>query len=55
MHDFSGQVALITGAAGNPGIATAKAFASAGTALALLDHDQQRLRMSLIHSNTLRF
>jgi len=55
MHDFSGQAALITGAAGNPGVATARAFASAGAALALLDHDQQRLRVLLAHGKPLRF
>lgn len=37
MQNFNGQVALITGAAGNLGAATAQAFAQAGATLILVD------------------
>jgi len=36
-YDFSGQVALVTGAASGMGLAAAKAFAAAGAAVALAD------------------
>jgi NAD(P)-dependent dehydrogenase (short-subunit alcohol dehydrogenase family) len=42
-YDFSGQVALITGAASGLGRATAKAFAESGAALVLVDRDQKKL------------
>jgi NAD(P)-dependent dehydrogenase (short-subunit alcohol dehydrogenase family) len=42
-YDFSGQVALITGAASGLGRATAKAFAESGVALVLVDRDQKKL------------
>lgn len=45
MHSFDGQVAIITGAAGNLGQATAQAFAAAGARLALVDRDQLALEM----------
>ena len=35
--DFSGKVALVTGAASGMGLATARAFAEAGAAVALAD------------------
>ena len=35
--DFSGKVALVTGAASGMGLATAQAFAEAGAAVALAD------------------
>lgn len=42
--DFQGKNCLITGAAGNLGRAVAAAFASAGAALTLLDHDDGKLQ-----------
>jgi NAD(P)-dependent dehydrogenase (short-subunit alcohol dehydrogenase family) len=42
-YDFSGQVALITGAASGLGRATAEAFAESGAALVLVDRDQKKL------------
>jgi len=40
--DFAGQVATITGAAGNLGAAVARAFRSAGAKLALIDLSSER-------------
>src|SRR5262245_16235207 len=40
--DFSGQVAIVTGAAGNLGAAVARAFRSAGAKLALIDLSSER-------------
>ncbi|GAB2875846.1 SDR family NAD(P)-dependent oxidoreductase [Pseudoduganella ginsengisoli] len=42
--DFSGKTVMITGAAGNLGQATARAFYDAGAQLLLLDRDVTRLR-----------
>jgi NAD(P)-dependent dehydrogenase (short-subunit alcohol dehydrogenase family) len=42
-YDFKGQVALITGAASGMGLATARAFASAGAAVALVDRHKEQL------------
>lgn len=42
-YDFSGQVALITGAASGLGRATAEAFAESGAAVVLVDRDQEKL------------
>ncbi len=42
-YDFTGQVALITGAASGMGAATAKAFADAGAGVVLVDRDRERL------------
>lgn len=42
--DLQGTNCLITGAAGNLGRAVAAAFASAGAALTLLDHHDEKLR-----------
>src|SRR5262249_20462289 len=41
--DFNGQVATVTGAAGNLGVAVARAFRDAGGSLALIDHSPDRL------------
>lgn len=41
---FGGKTCLITGAAGNLGRAVAKAFASEGASLILLDHAEEHLR-----------
>jgi NAD(P)-dependent dehydrogenase (short-subunit alcohol dehydrogenase family) len=40
--DYSGKVALVTGAAAGMGLATAKAFAEAGTAVVLADYKKRR-------------
>ena len=42
-YDFSGQVALVTGAASGLGRATAKAFAESGAAVVLVDRDEGKL------------
>ena len=42
-YDFSGRVALITGAASGVGLATARLLLEAGANVALLDLDQQQL------------
>jgi NAD(P)-dependent dehydrogenase (short-subunit alcohol dehydrogenase family) len=42
-YDFSGQVALVTGAASGMGRVTAKAFADAGAAVVLVDRDEEKL------------
>jgi NAD(P)-dependent dehydrogenase (short-subunit alcohol dehydrogenase family) len=42
-YDFSGQVALVTGAASGMGLATARAFAEAGAAVVLADVDERAL------------
>jgi NAD(P)-dependent dehydrogenase (short-subunit alcohol dehydrogenase family) len=44
MFDFSGRAAIITGAVGNLGVATAKAFQRAGARTVLVDRSQGRLR-----------
>lgn len=43
MFDFSGQVVIVTGAAGNLGQAVGRAFLSAGATLVLTDHGDDRL------------
>jgi NAD(P)-dependent dehydrogenase (short-subunit alcohol dehydrogenase family) len=42
-YDFKGQVALITGAASGMGLATARAFAKAGSAVVLADINKETL------------
>jgi NAD(P)-dependent dehydrogenase (short-subunit alcohol dehydrogenase family) len=42
--DFSGKVALVTGAAAGMGLATAKAFAEAGAAVALADYKEEAVK-----------
>ena len=44
VYDFSGQVALVTGASSGIGLASVKAFAEAGAALVLADIDEDALR-----------
>src|ERR1700742_2373565 len=41
--DFTGQVALVTGAASGMGAVTAAAFAEAGAAVVLIDRDREKL------------
>jgi len=43
MHDFSGRVVMVAGAAGNLGEAVARAFGEAGARLVLLDRGPDRL------------
>ena len=40
---FEGKVALVTGAAGGIGLATAKAFAMAGASVVVADHNEKLL------------
>jgi NAD(P)-dependent dehydrogenase (short-subunit alcohol dehydrogenase family) len=47
MCEIDGRVIVITGAAGNLGVATAKLFASRGARLVLLDRDADRVRAAL--------
>jgi len=44
IYNFTGQVALITGAASGMGLATARAFAEAGAAVVLADRNEAALR-----------
>jgi NAD(P)-dependent dehydrogenase (short-subunit alcohol dehydrogenase family) len=46
-YDFSGKVALVTGAASGLGRATAKAFAASGAAVVLVDRDEEKLNILL--------
>jgi NAD(P)-dependent dehydrogenase (short-subunit alcohol dehydrogenase family) len=43
MFDFSGKVAIVTGASGNLGQAVARAFLASGAKLALFDHHKDQL------------
>jgi NAD(P)-dependent dehydrogenase (short-subunit alcohol dehydrogenase family) len=42
-YDFTGQVALVTGASSGMGLATARAFAEAGAAVVLADRNEEKL------------
>jgi NAD(P)-dependent dehydrogenase (short-subunit alcohol dehydrogenase family) len=44
MFDFNDRVVIVTGAVGNLGLATAKAFQRAGARTVLVDRSQDRLR-----------
>jgi NAD(P)-dependent dehydrogenase (short-subunit alcohol dehydrogenase family) len=46
-YDFTGQVALVTGASSGMGLATAQAFAAAGAAVVLADIDQDALNRTM--------
>jgi NAD(P)-dependent dehydrogenase (short-subunit alcohol dehydrogenase family) len=43
IYDFTGQVALVTGASSGMGLATARAFAAAGAAIVLADRNETKL------------
>jgi NAD(P)-dependent dehydrogenase (short-subunit alcohol dehydrogenase family) len=43
-QDFTGKVALVTGAAGGMGLAAAKAFAEAGASVLLADRNESLLQ-----------
>jgi NAD(P)-dependent dehydrogenase (short-subunit alcohol dehydrogenase family) len=43
MFDFSNQIVIVTGAAGNLGSAVAQSFRAANARLVLVDHEQERL------------
>ncbi|UFW91579.1 SDR family oxidoreductase (plasmid) [Bradyrhizobium barranii] len=43
-YDFSGQVALVTGASSGMGLATAEAFSNSGAAVVLADINEEALR-----------
>jgi NAD(P)-dependent dehydrogenase (short-subunit alcohol dehydrogenase family) len=45
--NFSGQVALVTGASAGIGLATAKAFAQAGASVVLADLNEGALRAAV--------
>ncbi|MBA2810583.1 SDR family oxidoreductase [Streptomyces sp. KM273126] len=47
VYDFTGQVAFVTGAASGMGLATARAFAEAGAAVALTDIDESALNAAV--------
>jgi NAD(P)-dependent dehydrogenase (short-subunit alcohol dehydrogenase family) len=43
-YDFSGQVAIVTGASSGMGLATARAFAEAGASVVLADINADQLQ-----------
>jgi NAD(P)-dependent dehydrogenase (short-subunit alcohol dehydrogenase family) len=45
-YDFSGQVALVTGASSGMGLATAEAFAASGAAVVLADINEKALQVA---------
>jgi NAD(P)-dependent dehydrogenase (short-subunit alcohol dehydrogenase family) len=46
VYDFRGQVAFVTGASSGIGLASARAFAEAGAAVALADKNEQAVRQA---------
>jgi NAD(P)-dependent dehydrogenase (short-subunit alcohol dehydrogenase family) len=46
VYDFRGQVAFVTGASSGIGLASARAFAEAGAAVALADNNEQAVRQA---------
>ncbi|SFH20677.1 short chain dehydrogenase [Streptomyces mirabilis] len=45
-YDFAGQVAFVTGASSGMGLATARAFAASGAAVALADIDERAVNQA---------
>lgn len=48
-YDFAGQVAFVTGASSGMGLATARAFAASGAAVALADIDDTAVKAAAQH------
>jgi NAD(P)-dependent dehydrogenase (short-subunit alcohol dehydrogenase family) len=47
IYNFKGQVALVTGAGSGMGLATARAFAESGAAVALVDRNAEQLKTAV--------